>query len=80
MMDIKTFVEIRNEALLSLDKEKILNMIKVSNPNCKIPTVDDVFWAGVHKARIAVVDFPENIKNESRDWLSENGFSNEIYP
>jgi hypothetical protein len=42
----------RNEALLSLDRAKIeAHMKKYA---ASIPKNDDVFWAGVHKARTAI--------------------------
>ncbi len=73
-MDIKEFIKQRNEALLSLDKEKILAVSKASGPSVLPPEDEKVFWAGVHYARLGVVDFSEEVKQESRAWLKNNGF------
>jgi len=72
-MNFKKFVKERNDALLSLDKKQILDYMKKYSIK-KIPSEDIVFWAGVHKARIEVTDFSEDVKNQSRKWLSDNGF------
>ena len=73
MMDIATFVRERNEALLSLDREKI-------NAYCRkygAPEMPDtvVGWAGIHKARTAIRDFPPDEVEKSIRWLAEHGMS-----
>lgn len=71
-MDINKFVKERNEALLSLDKKKITAYAKkywVSMPKDEL-----IFWAGIHKARLGIKDFPDDEKEKSRIWLKENGF------
>ena len=45
---MEDFIKERNEALLSLDKEKILAYGK--KYNVKFPENEKIFWAGVHKA------------------------------
>ena len=72
-MNIKQFVKKRDEALLSMDKDKILSFLKETGVKI-IPTDERVFWAGIHKARVEVINFSEDVKNESRKWLIENGF------
>lgn len=66
------FVQERNSALLSLDREKILAYCKKYEVN--IPGDGDVFWAAVHKARMGIKGFPEAEKQISRQWLNEHGF------
>ena len=64
---IEAFVHERNEALLSLDRRKIeAFMAKYGVPQ---PKDDLSFWVGIHKARLEVTAFPDNVKNVSREWL-----------
>lgn len=66
------FVQERNAALLSLDRERILSYCRKYEVN--ISGDGDVFWAAVHKARMGIRGFPEAEKQISREWLNENGF------
>lgn len=80
---LKKFIKERNEALLSLDENKIDNYMKKYNPNCTKPKNEKVYWAGIHKAICNLFLVPENeITLEQFDrsytWLMENGFSAEI--
>ena len=70
--NIKNFVKERNEALFSLDKEKLLNYCK--KYDIPIPENELVFWAGVHKARLGVTSLCDEKKQESIEWLNEHGF------
>jgi hypothetical protein len=71
--DLDQFFKDRDEALLSLDKDKILAYsIKYG---AYIPKDERVFWAGVHKARLALNCVDAEGKIISRNWLAENGFS-----
>lgn len=70
------FIKNRNEALLSLDKEKIQAYAK--KYGARFSDNDEIFWASVHKARIAVKEIPEKEKEVSRKWLTEHGFKCEI--
>lgn len=72
-MYLTNFIRERNEALISLDREKILIYcrkygVRLSTKNEKI------FWASVHKARLAVGEISETEKEISRKWLRANGF------
>ena len=69
----KKFVKDRNEALLSLDKDKIIAYCR--KYNVPIPDNEIVFWAGVHKGIIAMDSVPDEKKIESANWLIEHGFS-----
>lgn len=77
------FVKERNEALLSLDKNKIDAFMEKYNPMYKKPEEEKVYWAGVHKAICNLFLVPENKitleqYERSYKWLAENGFRPEI--
>ena len=71
-MNISEFVKERNEALLSLDKDKIIGFLK--KHNMEIPRNKLVFWVGVHKSIVYIKTSTEEQKQRSRDWLIANGF------
>ena len=71
------FVKERNEALLSLDKEKIIKYMK--KYNIKYPKDEETFWAGVHKSICNLFLVPENEISleqfeKSYEWLEKNGY------
>ena len=77
------FIKERNEALLSLDENKINEYMKKYSPHYKKPEDKKIYWAGIHKAICNLFLVPENeITLEqferSYKWLEENGFSPEI--
>ena len=70
-------VQERNEALFSLDKNKIMAYLRKYN----LPTEassDVVFWAGIYKAICNIKNAPDPIVEEARAWLKERGFSTTI--
>lgn len=74
---MEDFIKERNEALLSLDRERILAYGK--KYNVKFPEDEKIFWAGVHKAICSLYLIPVNkiTKSQyekSKEWLKENGF------
>jgi hypothetical protein len=69
---LNNFVKERDAALLSLDRGKILAYCRKYQVH--IPSNEKVFWAAIHKAKIALKSFPESEKEISRKWLSENRF------
>jgi hypothetical protein len=71
------FLKSRDEALLSLDKEKILE--HAQRFKVKMPDDEKVFWIAVHKARIAITYFPDSEKAISILWLTERGYRTEIF-
>lgn len=73
---VEAFVQERNEALYSLDKEKIMAYCK--KYSVPIPDNDEVFWVGVHKAIVHITSAPEPIRERSLVWLSRRGYSPEI--
>ena len=81
MSKIKTFIEDRNEAFASMDKEKILAYCK--KYKIKVPEDEEIFWVGVHKAICNLFlseDSPISLKqyNESYEWLTERGHTPSI--
>lgn len=73
------FVQERNEALYSFDKEKILAFIEKWTPDAQVPKDDTVFWAGICKAICNINGVPERVLNKAKKWLYKNGFSERIY-
>jgi len=64
------FFTIQNEALLSLDKAKIIEyMEKYSIP---MPRNEKAFWTAVHKARLELLNLPQEEKIMSAWWLQSN--------
>ena len=75
-MNHKKFIKERDEALLSLDKEKITKFLrKCGTP---VPENETVFWAGVHKAIIHLNSANPGQKLNSMIWLVNHGFHLEI--
>lgn len=70
---VKKFVKERDEALLSLDKDKI--MAFMDKYNIPVPRDETVFWAGIHKAIINTIKSTADQKINSIMWLTEHGFS-----
>lgn len=75
--DYNQFVLERDEALLSLDKMKIIAYCKKYG----IPVVkeEEVFWAGIHKAILQIKSATDAQKQRSYDWLIAHKFSPDIY-
>lgn len=75
----KEFIKDRNEAILSMDKDKIIAYSK--KYDIPIPDNDKVFWAAVHKVICNVFMYEDNSPvtleqyTKSYDWLAANGFS-----
>ena len=75
MTMLEAFVKERNEALFSLDCEKIeAYMIKYGETEIS-KTPDIVFWASVYKAICSIKDAPEAIVSKAKAWLHEHGMS-----
>lgn len=71
------FCQDRNDALRSLDKDQIFAYMKKYRVDW-FPSNEEVFWAGIHKARIAISSFSEEEKEISKKWLDEHGYRYEI--
>lgn len=70
------FVSERNEALGSLDQQKIEAYAR--KWGAALPLDGSlVFWAAVHKARLSINAFSDEEQEVSRRWLLEHGFTPE---
>lgn len=76
MHDIEQFKKDRDGALRSLNKQQIIAYCRKYGAH--YPENDLVFWAAVHKARIAIKNFSETEKAVSRKWLLRHGFKSDI--
>ena len=77
MDKLERFCKERDAALLSLDERKIRNYAR--KYAIQMPENKTVFWAGVHKAILALNSATAEHKMTSAIWLMENGFSPEIF-
>lgn len=75
-IDIKLFVKERDEALLSLDKEKIIRFSK--KYGVPMPKSELAFWASIHKAIVLLNSATAEQKQKSTNWLLQNGFKKTI--
>ena len=68
-------IQERNEAFLSMDREKILAYSRKYNGDNGYAEADiEVFWISVHKARTAILGLPEEERRLSMEWLTERGY------
>jgi hypothetical protein len=70
---VSQFLKERTEALLSMNRGKIVAYYRKYGEI--IPKSEEVFWAGVHHARIALKDLPNSERMVSAKWLEERGFN-----
>lgn len=75
MQFIRDMVKARDEALLSMDRDKILAYAKQYSPELLRSFKDDnLFWISVHKARTACRSLPIEERLKSKTWLEERGY------
>jgi hypothetical protein len=72
--EIKEYVRLRREALLSMDEAKIRRFM-TENSGGIVPEDPSVFWIAVHKARTAAHDLPEAERLRSHQWLTSKGMA-----
>ncbi len=70
------FVKERNDALFSLDENKIRCYVK--KWGIQIPNNQTAFWGGVYKAICSIPDAPKNVRQIAEKWLREHGMNAEI--
>jgi hypothetical protein len=70
---LKQFISDRYEALMSMDKDKILAFARKYNLRF-IPVEDETFWIAVHKARSGAGDLPFEERFKSHKFLVDLGF------
>ena len=66
------YVYDRNAAFLSMDARQIVAHCR--RYGIAVPENPMIFWAGVHKARLMIEDFPAAEREKSREWLMDHGF------
>ena len=73
------FIDKRNKILMNLENINYDEIVDFCN-EFKILLPNDMtsMLAGLHKARLYVVSIPDDLKEKSKLWLKENGFSEEI--
>ena len=69
-MDLSQIVKERDEAILSLNKEKIMSYM--NKYGVKMPSNELVFWAGVHKAVLRIDSATKEQREKSAKWLLDN--------
>lgn len=75
---MKQFIKDRDEAILSLDKDKIMEYLRKYNMEGSKPEEEIIFWAGTHKAVLGIRSATDEQKEYSRKWLRENGFKTDL--
>lgn len=82
LAEIERFRKDREEALLSLDPDKIEAF--AARWGAKIPPASHPsFWPAVHKAVTGAKDLPEDFRRQSIAWLVERGhthFADDLPP
>lgn len=71
--ELETLLRDRDEALLSLDREKLEAYFR--KYDILIPADELLFWSAIHKARTALYSLPPAERKKSRDWLAARGFT-----
>lgn len=75
--NMSDFVKERNEALFSLDEDKIKAYFK--KYGVPIPGNEIVFWGGIYKIIYNIKDAPKELKHKAYEWLIEHNMSPIIY-
>lgn len=70
---IAQFNQERDEALLSMDEQKVRDMVKKWNGTV-MPSHPLAFWGGVHKCITGNNSLPIEFRRKSKAWLDDHGF------
>lgn len=71
---VADFVRERNEALITLDVDKVIAFHNKWNPDSQLNISRENSEIGMHKAITAVSNLPREIRMNSKRWLSERGY------
>ena len=78
-LKMNDFIDKRNKMLMNLESINYDEIVDFCNEfNILLPNDMTSMLAGLHKARLYVVSIPDDLKEKSKLWLKENGFSEEI--
>ena len=75
---VASFVKERNEALFSLDPDRIKAYF--NKQGAKMPEDDVVFWAIVYKCICHITSAPAELVYQAKDWLYSHGMTDQIWP
>ena len=78
MTYLEKIIQERNEALFSLDREKIQAYCKKYGEYEMADLPDPVFWGSVYKAICQINGAPEAVVSKAKAWLAEHSMSCEI--
>lgn len=78
MTMIERFVKERNDALFSLDREKIEAYMKKYGESDMKDVPEDLFWASVYKAICEIKGAPENVVETAKCWLLAHGMKSNV--
>jgi hypothetical protein len=70
--EMRRLVEDRNAALLTLDRATIVAYLRRYGEEPHLN--EEIFWAGIHKARLSIPTLGDDAHIVSRQWLAEHGF------
>lgn len=71
---VKAFVQERNAVLLEGDLDKLAAFYAQHNPGLR-PPPREVLEISMHKARTAALGLPQEVRDASKVWLEERGYS-----
>lgn len=75
MSPVQIFVKERNEALFSLNREKIEEFSRKYSGSDDSELSDEDFWAGIFRAILGVKCSPPELVTQAKSWLLEHGYS-----
>lgn len=72
---IEDFVKERDEMLLSLDIDRMLEFRAKHNPDAPVMSNREIAEIALHKARTAAKSLPMEARKLSKDWLEYRGWT-----
>lgn len=75
MTMLESCIKERNEALFSLDRQKIENYIRKYKGGKTEDVPEIIFWAGVYKAICHIKGAPKELVATAHSWLYSHGFA-----
>lgn len=80
-MNSEEYVKKRDEILINFenmnDKELLIALCELNNAN--IPPSPEIARIGLHKARLYSKGIPTELIEQSRNWLAEHNYSEDIF-